>query len=117
MFAIINLNIVVFFIIGEKYWELPGAITAMQAGAEANRARWWFPFAIKWLAIGARPSTRKWARMALNAAMGSYHGGREVRRCIGFVESAPLLTKLTEIELGEARERLPASRSICPELL
>src|SRR5215472_13501854 len=34
----------------------------------------------------------------------------EARRWLGFVESAPLLTKLAEIELGEARERLPASR-------
>ncbi len=36
----------------------------------------------------------------------------EVRRCVRFVEGAPLLTKLAEVELGEARERLPASRSI-----
>ena len=36
----------------------------------------------------------------------------EMRRCLGFVESAPLLTKLPEIELGEARERLPPSRCI-----
>ena len=36
----------------------------------------------------------------------------EMRRCLGFVESAPLLAKLAEVELGEARERLPASRSI-----
>src|SRR5215831_4009093 len=36
----------------------------------------------------------------------------EVRRRLGFVERAPLLTKLAEIELGEARERLPASRCI-----
>ena len=36
----------------------------------------------------------------------------EVRRGIGFVESAPVLTKFAEVELGEARERLPASRSI-----
>ena len=35
----------------------------------------------------------------------------EVRRGIGFVESAPLLAKFAEVELGEARERLPASRS------
>jgi len=36
----------------------------------------------------------------------------EMRRCLGFIENAPLLTKLPEIELGEARERLPASRCI-----
>jgi hypothetical protein len=36
----------------------------------------------------------------------------EMRRCLGFVENAPLLTKLPEIKLGEARERLPASRCI-----
>ena len=36
----------------------------------------------------------------------------EMRRCLGFVESTPLLTKFAEVELGEARERLPASRCI-----
>jgi hypothetical protein len=36
----------------------------------------------------------------------------EMRGCIGFVERAPALTKLAEIELGEARKRLPASRCI-----
>jgi len=36
----------------------------------------------------------------------------EVRRCLGFVQSAPLLPKLAEIEFGKARERLPASRGI-----
>jgi hypothetical protein len=36
----------------------------------------------------------------------------EMRRCLGFVESAPLLTKFAETELWEARERLPASRYI-----
>ena len=36
----------------------------------------------------------------------------EMRRCIGFVESAPLLTKLAEVKLGEARERLPAGSCI-----
>src|SRR5205823_5400883 len=36
----------------------------------------------------------------------------EMRRCLGFVESAPLVTELVEVELGEARERLPASRCI-----
>jgi hypothetical protein len=35
----------------------------------------------------------------------------EMRRCIGFVERAPLLAKLAEIELREAGERLPASRN------
>ena len=34
----------------------------------------------------------------------------EMRGRIGFVERAPALTKLAEIELGEAREGLPASR-------
>ena len=44
---------------------------------------------------------------------GSYQQlAAEMRGCIGFVESAPLLTKLAEIELGEARKRLPASRCI-----
>src|SRR5689334_20417752 len=32
----------------------------------------------------------------------------EMRGCVGFVESAPLLTKLSRRELREARERLPA---------
>ena len=36
----------------------------------------------------------------------------EMRGCLGFVESAPLLTKLAERELGEARQRLRANRSI-----
>src|SRR5262249_53481846 len=36
----------------------------------------------------------------------------EMRRRRGFVENAPLPTKLAEIELGEARERLPANRCI-----
>ena len=36
----------------------------------------------------------------------------EVRRRLRFVENAPLLPKLAEAELGEARERLPASRCI-----
>jgi hypothetical protein len=36
----------------------------------------------------------------------------EMWRCLGFVESAPLLTKLAEVEFGEARKRLPASRCI-----
>jgi hypothetical protein len=36
----------------------------------------------------------------------------EMRRCLGFVESAPLLTQFAEIEVGEARERLPASRGV-----
>ena len=34
------------------------------------------------------------------------------RRCIGFVEGAPLLTKRAEIELREARKRLPANRCV-----
>jgi hypothetical protein len=36
----------------------------------------------------------------------------EVRRRLRFVEIAPPLTKLAEAELGDARERLPASRYI-----
>ena len=36
----------------------------------------------------------------------------EMRRCLGFVESATLLTRFATVELGEARERLPASRYI-----
>jgi hypothetical protein len=36
----------------------------------------------------------------------------EMRGCVGFVESAPLLAKLAELKLGEARQRLPANRSI-----
>ena len=36
----------------------------------------------------------------------------EMRRCLGFIENALLLTTLPEIELGEARERLPASHCI-----
>src|SRR5437868_15456934 len=36
----------------------------------------------------------------------------EMRGCLGFVESAPLLPQLAELELGETRERLPATRNI-----
>src|SRR6185437_15533447 len=36
----------------------------------------------------------------------------EMRRCIGFVESAPLLTKLAEAELREARQPLLAGSCI-----
>src|SRR5262249_41792411 len=36
----------------------------------------------------------------------------EMRRRRGFVESTPLPTKLAELELGKARERLRASRCI-----
>ena len=36
----------------------------------------------------------------------------EMRGCVGFVESAPLLAQLAELKLREARERLPASRDI-----
>ena len=36
----------------------------------------------------------------------------EVRRSLSFVENAPLLTKLAEAELREARKRLPATRRI-----
>jgi len=36
----------------------------------------------------------------------------EMRGRIDFVERAPLLTKLAEIELGEASKRLPTSRCI-----
>jgi hypothetical protein len=36
----------------------------------------------------------------------------EMRGCVGFVERAPLLPQLAELELGEARERLPADRNI-----
>jgi hypothetical protein len=36
----------------------------------------------------------------------------EVRRWIGFVEGAPMLPELAKAELGEARQRLPASRRI-----
>ena len=36
----------------------------------------------------------------------------EMRGCVELVESAPLLTKLAQRELREARERLPANRNI-----
>jgi hypothetical protein len=36
----------------------------------------------------------------------------EVRGCVGFVESTPLLAQLAELELREAREHLPANRNI-----
>jgi hypothetical protein len=36
----------------------------------------------------------------------------EMGGCVGFVESAPLLTKLGEIQLGKARKRLPANPNV-----
>ena len=36
----------------------------------------------------------------------------EMRRGIGFVDSTPVLTKFAEVELGEARQRLLASRRV-----
>jgi hypothetical protein len=36
----------------------------------------------------------------------------EMRGCLGFVESAPVLAELTEIKLREAGERLPANPDI-----
>jgi hypothetical protein len=36
----------------------------------------------------------------------------EVRRSLRLVENAPMLTKLAEAELREARKRLPATRCI-----
>ena len=59
---------------------------------------------------------RLWAEAAqsefLHAVRDSSHQqfAAEMRRCLGFVKSTALLAKLAEIELGEARERLPAMR-------
>ena len=36
----------------------------------------------------------------------------EMRGCLGFVESAPLLPQLAELKPREARERLPVNRNI-----
>jgi hypothetical protein len=61
---------------------------------------------------------RLWAQAAqsefLHAVRDSSHQqfAAEVGGRLSFVETTPLLTKLAEVELGEARERLPASRCI-----
>src|SRR5204863_6805163 len=62
------------------------------------------------LALRAEPAERDFLQAVCDGAQQQL--AAEMRGCLGFVESAPLLTKLAERELGEARQRLPASRNI-----
>ena len=55
------------------------------------------------LRLPTRPGTGDGSQQQLAA---------EMRGCVGFVESAPLLAQLAELKLREARDRLPASRDI-----
>src|SRR5438105_14233918 len=58
------------------------------------------------LALRAEPAERDFLQAVCDGAQQQL--AAEMRGCLGFVESAPLLPQLAELELGEARERLPA---------
>ena len=62
------------------------------------------------LALQAEPAERDFLQAVCDGAQQQL--AAEMRGCLGFVESAPLLPQLAERELREARERLPASRHI-----
>ena len=62
------------------------------------------------LALRAEPAERDLLQAICDGAQQQL--AAEMRGCLGFVESAPVRTKLAELELGEARERLPASGRI-----
>src|SRR5690349_7434715 len=62
------------------------------------------------LALRAEPAERDFLQTVCDGAQQQL--AAEMRGCVGFVESAPLLAKLPELELREARERLPANRHI-----
>ena len=62
------------------------------------------------LALRAEPAERDFLQAVCNGAQQQL--AAEMRRCLGFVESAPLLPQLAEREFGEARERLPVTRNI-----
>jgi hypothetical protein len=62
------------------------------------------------LALRAEPAERDFLQAVCEGAQQQL--AAQMRGCFGFVESAPLLPQLTELELGEARERLPASPDI-----
>jgi hypothetical protein len=62
------------------------------------------------LALRAEPAERDFLQAVRDGAQQQL--AAEMRGCLGFIESAPLLPQLPERELGEARERLPASPDI-----
>src|SRR5205814_7871760 len=62
------------------------------------------------LALRAEPAERDFLQAVCDGAKQQL--AAEMRGCVELVENAPLLTKLAERELGEARERLPANRNI-----
>src|SRR5436190_4718773 len=62
------------------------------------------------LALRAEPAERDFLQAVCDGAQQQL--AAEMGGCLGFVESPPLLTKLDERELREARERLPANRNI-----
>jgi hypothetical protein len=62
------------------------------------------------LALRAEPAKRDLLQAVCDGAQQQLTA--EMRGCLGFVESAPLLPQLAELKLGEARERLPATPDI-----
>ena len=62
------------------------------------------------LALRAEPAERDFLQAICDGAQQQL--AAEMRGCLGFVESAPLLPQFAEREFGEARERLPATRNI-----
>ena len=62
------------------------------------------------LALRAEPAERDFLQAVCDGAQQQL--AAEMRGYLGFVESAPLLPQLAELELREARERLPATRNI-----
>src|SRR4051794_4436961 len=62
------------------------------------------------LALRADPAERDFLQTVRDGSQQQL--AAEMRGCLGFVESAPLLPQLSELELGEARERLPTSPDI-----
>ena len=62
------------------------------------------------LVLGSEPAKSDFLHPVRNGSQQQL--AAEMRGCLGFVESPPLLTKLAERELREARERLPATRNI-----
>jgi hypothetical protein len=62
------------------------------------------------LALRAEPTERGFLQAICDGAQQQL--AAEMRGCLGFVESAPVLAELIEIKLREARERLPANPDI-----
>src|SRR5689334_14527637 len=62
------------------------------------------------LALRTVPAERDFLQAVCDGAQQQL--AAEMRGRLGFIESAPLLPQLPELELGEAREGLPATRNI-----